>query len=281
MARTIAQIEQQILDTIAADTILGPLLTSQSKRAIYRLIAFVVAVSIGLLEQLMDLFKSDIETTVNSAAPASASWLQNKVFQFQYSADVPQIVQLVNFAPAYPTVNTLYQIITRASVTTDISNQVVIKVAKGDTPTALSVNELTALQSYVNIIGGAGITYNVISIAADRLMLGAQVFYNGQYSDVISANVIQAINDYLAALPFNGQVRVSDIEATIRSVAGVTDVLLQNIYARANSTLPADATYLVLNNQVIGRLWPTIAGYIIAEDTSGSTFADTLQFIPE
>lgn len=281
MARPITQIQQQMLDNIAADTVLSLLLTSESKRAIYRLFCYIVAVAINVMEQLMDVFSAAVETTVAHAAPASAPWIQDQVFKFQYSADVPQIVQLINFAPAYPTVNPLYQIITRASVTTDISNQVVVKVAKGDTPTALSVNELAALQSYVNIIGGAGITYNVVSIDADRLFIGAQVFYNGQYSDVISANTIQAINVYLSTLPFNGQVRVSDLEATIRGVAGVTDVILQNVYARANTVLPADATYLVLNNQVIGRLWPTVAGYIIGEDTSGSTFADTLTFIPE
>lgn len=281
MARTIAQVQQQILDSIAADAILSPLLTSVSKRAIYNVWTYIIAASISLLEQLMDIFSLAIETTVAQAAPDTGQWLQAQIFKFQYSADVAQVVQLINLAPSYPVVDASLRIITRCSVTTDLANSVIIKVAKSEPPEALTTNERTALQSYVNVIGAAGITYTVSSLASDKLYVQAQIFYNGQYSDVISANVIQAINSFLSQLPFNGQMRVSDLEQAIRGVAGVTDVLLQNIQARADSVSFGSGTFLVLNNQVISRLWPTVAGYMISETTSGQTLTDTLAFIPE
>ncbi|KAA2242814.1 hypothetical protein F0L74_09810 [Chitinophaga agrisoli] len=281
MARQIAQIEQQILDAKAADPVLSPLLTSTSKRAIYRVWAYIVASSIAILEQLMDVFSAAIESTVAKAAPGSAPWLQAQIFNFQYSADVPQVVQLVNLAPQYPITDASLRIVTRCSVTTDLANSVIVKVAKSDPPEALASNELTALQSYVNTIGVAGVTYTVRSLSSDKLYLQAQVFYNGQYSDVIASNVIQAVNGFLSQLPFNGQMRVSDLEQAIRGVAGVTDVLLQNVQARADGVAFGSGTYLVLNNQVISRLWPTVAGYMVGETTSGQTLTDTLQFIPE
>lgn len=281
MARQISQIEQQTLDAISADPILSPILTSTSKRAIYRVLAYIVSASIGALEQLMDVFSAAIETTVSKAAPSTGSWLQDQIFKFQYSADSPQIVQLISFAPSYPVVDESLRIITRCSVTTDLANSVLIKVAKSDPPEALVANELTALQSYVNVVGAAGISYTVRSLASDKLYIQAQIFYNGQYSDVISANVIQAINTFLSQLPFNGQMRVSDLEQAIRGVAGVTDVLLQNVQARADDVTFGSGTYLVLNNQVISRLWPTVAGYMVGETTSGQTLTDTLQFVPE
>jgi hypothetical protein len=184
-------------------------------------------------------------------------------------------------APTYPIIDESLRIVTRCSVTTDLANSVIIKVAKSDPPQALTSNELTALQSYVNVIGAAGITYSVRSLNSDKLYIQAQVFYNGQYSDVISANVIQAINNFLSQLPFNGQMRVSDLEQAVRGVAGVTDVLLQNVQARADSVAFGSGTYLVQNNQVISRLWPTVAGYMVGETTSGQTLTDSLLFIPE
>lgn len=270
-----------MLDQVKADPLLSSLLTSTSKRAIYRLWTYIVSVSIGLLEQLMDIFKSAVESTVSKGAPASAAWIQDRVFQFQYSADVPQIIQLVDLAPTYPVVDPSLRIITRCSVTTNIANNVIVKVARNEPPQALTASQLSALQSYVNLIGAAGVSYNVVSTDPDQLYIQGQVFYNGQYSDVISANVLQAINTFLAQLPFNGQVRISSLEFAIRNVTGVTDVLLQNVSARPFNAPFTAGTYLVLNNQVISRLWPTVSGYIIPETTAGKTLADSLQFIPE
>lgn len=281
MARTIAQIQQQMLDNITADNVLGPLLTSTSKRAIFRLLTYVMATAISILEQLMDIFSANIEATVAKGAPSTGAWLQDQIFSFQYSADAPQVVQLINFAPSYPVVDASLRIITRCSVTTDLANSVIIKVAKGEPPEALAFSELTALQSYVNVIGTDGIDYSVRSLNPDQLYVKAQIFYNGQYSDVIAANVIQAINSFLAALPFNGQMRISNLEAAIRNVTGVTDVLLQTVVARADDTDYGSGTALVLNNQSISRLWPTVAGYMIPETTAGQTLSDTLQFVPE
>lgn len=281
MARTIAAIQKQILDSVTADTTLNPLLTSTSKRAIYLLWTFIQATAINIFEQIIDIFTLNIETIVASAAPSTASWLQNQVFLFQYSLDIPQIVQLINFAPQYPVIDPTLRIVTRASVTSDLSNSVVIKVAKGNPPQALTVDEVSALQSYINVVGAAGITYVVRSNNADKLFIQAEIFYSGLYSSVIKDNVIQAINNYLANLPFNGSMKISDLELAIRGVVGVNDVLLQNIKARADATAFVDGTDLVLANATIARLWPTQAGYIVEEDTPGDTFTDSLQFIAE
>jgi hypothetical protein len=281
MARTVAEIQKQILDQLAADPILSVNLTSTSKRAIYTLWSFIVAVSISIFEQIIDVFTITIETMVAAAAPATSSWLQAQVFNFQYSATVAQVIQLINFAPVYPVVDPSLRIVTRASVTSDLSNSVVVKVAKGVTPGALSGPEVDALQSYVNLIGAEGITYIVRSSAADRLYIQATIFYSGLYSSVIQANVITAITTYLSNLPFNGNLKISDIELAIRGVIGVTDVILQNVKARASLTALGGATDLVLANATIARLWPTQAGYIIQEDTAANTFSDTLTFVPE
>ncbi|HWB91960.1 MAG TPA: hypothetical protein VG605_08915, partial [Puia sp.] len=216
-----------------------------------------------------------------SAAPASGPWLQAQVLKFQYSADVPQIVQLIEFAPQYPVVDSSLCIISRCSITTNLANSVLIKVATGNPPNALTSDQLAALQSYVNIMGVAGVTYQVQSLSADLMYVNAQVFYQGQYGSSIQLAVITAINTFLSQLPFNGRMRVSDLEEAIREVPGVTDVLLMNVSARGAATSFGSGTLLVSANQVASRYWDTVAGYMIEENTAGNTFSDTLVFIPE
>jgi hypothetical protein len=281
MARQISEIQQQMLDNIAADSVLSPLLTSTSKRAVYRLFTYVVAVGINALEQLMDIFTADVEAVAAAAAPATPAWLQDQIFKFQYSATTPQVVQLINFAPAYPVIDETLQIITRCSVTTNLSNSVIIKVATGEPPAALSSPQLSALQSYVTQIGVAGVVYNVISQASDKLYVQANVYYQGQYSAVIKADVIAAIENFLAGIPFNGQVKITDLEDAITAVEGVTDVVLVNVRARADGTAFASGSYLVQNQQTISRLWGTVAGYMVGETTTGNTLNNSLTFIAE
>jgi hypothetical protein len=278
MARTIEQIQAGIIADIQATPELAEA-NSTSRRAIWRLFTFVQASAILLLEQIIDVFTAENDLKISKAIPATASWLNAKVFEFQYSATNPQIVQLVNFAPAYPVTDTSLRLITRCAVVTTIANQVIIKVAKSEPPTALTSTELSSLQSYINNIGIVGVSYNCQSLASDKLFIDAEVYYDGQYSNVISATVIDAINTFLARLSFNGVLKVSDIELAIRNVVGVNDVLLKNIKMRSDATPFVNGTFLVQNNTVISRLFPTASGYIVGETTTGNTFTDKLTFI--
>ena len=280
MARSVEQINSEIISKVESTTELSEL-TSTSRRSIWRMFAWVVAYIQSLFEQKTDIFKTEIETIVDYSVPNTATWLQAKAFKFQYDAVTPQIVTLVNLVPTYPIVNEDLQIVSRCSVKSDLSNNVKIKVAKNEPPEALDSSERSALQDYINVIGCAGINYLVSSGDSDKLYVQADVYYQGQYSAVISDNVITAIESYLSALPFDGQLLVSDLERTIRQTTGVKDVVLKNVRARANGTALSSASYLVQSNAVISRNWNTVAGYIVGETTASNTLADTLNFIAQ
>lgn len=278
MARTIEQIQASIITDIQATPELAEA-NSTSKRAIWRLFAYVQASAILLLEQIIDVFTTENDIKISKAIPATASWLNAKVFEFQYSATNPQIVQLINFAPVYPVIDASLRLISRCSVVTTISNQVIIKVAKNEPPVALTTTELNSLQSYINNIGIVGVNYNCQSLISDKIYIEAEIYFDGQYSTVIAGTVENAINNFLSKLSFNGNLKISDIELAIRNVVGVNDVLLKNIKMRSDATAFVDGTFLVQNNTVISRIFPTIAGYVVAETTAGETFADKLTFI--
>ena len=280
MARSVDEIQALIIADVQSTPELAAA-SSPSRRAIWRLWTYVVAVAINLLEQLMDIFRVQVETFVSLAAPQTPQWIQDKIFKFQYDATNPQVLQLINFVPQYPVVDTSLQIVTRCSVKTSLANTVNIKVAKGSTPAALTSPEITSLQTYVNTLGVAGIRYLVTSGNSDKLYVQADIFYQGAYASVISNNVIDAINTFFASLPFDGSMKLLDLEIAIRNVQGVNDVVFQNVQARADGTSFGSGTYLVQSQTVVGRIWPTVAGYIVGETTSGQTLANTLNFIPE
>lgn len=283
MARTVDQINESILAAVADDADLSTELTSTSRRAIWRLWAYQMALAQATFEQLAELEKENIDEVVLTAPAGNPYWVQQKMFLFQYDSTTPQYVQLntSTFAYEYPTVDEDLQIITRCSVNRSIYNVVQVKVAKGSTPEPLTTAEKNAAQEYIDTIGVAGINYQVISLLPDRLYLQADIYYKGQYSAVIQANVIAAVEAYLSGIDFNGKVILTDIELAIRNVEGVNDVVLEFVQAREETTGFNDSTVLVENKTELARSWQTIAGYIIPEDDSGHTLADTLTFIAE
>ena len=282
MARTVEQINNSLIAAKEADSNLDGL-TSDSRRSLWRSQLYVVAGAQATFEQLMELEKANVQAIVKVAPAGSPYWIQQKMFEFQYDATTPQIIQLntSTFAYNYPTVDATKQIITRCSVNRLIYNVVQIKVAKGTTPAALDSLELAAEQDYINTIGVAGINYVVISNASDKMFIEADIYYKGQYSAIIQANVIAAIEAYFAGIDFNGQVTLTDLEVAIKSVAGVNDVVLKNVKARKDSVALVDAAYMVQSNTELSRMWQTQAGYIVGETTSGNTLADTLNFIAQ
>ena len=280
MARTIAQIQTEMDNEQALQTGLSGL-TSTSQVAIYTLWKYIMSSCIWTHETLWDLFKVEIETIVNNAPVGTEKWVQSEIFKFQYDTMTPQVVGLVDFVPAYPVVDDALKIITRCSVKTQPNRIVKVKVAKGTTPTALNGTELSSLIGYLTDISFAGVQYNVTSQEADKLLIGGKIYYNGQYASVIQTNVIAALDAYMASLPFDGFVRISGIEDAIQSVAGVNDLMLQVVQLRGDTIGLGLGTDLVYNATEFFYRYPTISGYVVQETTSGSTFTDTLTFIPQ
>jgi hypothetical protein len=166
--------------------------------------------------------------------------------------------------------------VARCSVTESADRRnVLVKVAKSVSGvlSPLTDEERNALTSYVGVIQFAGIPIQVISLNADRLRVGAQVYYNGQYVEsVVKAKVIQAVNDFLANLDFNSTVKLTALVDAIQRVEGVDDVKLVEVKGRAQQdSLNAAPAF--------DRQYVAAAGYLIAEDTASHTLSDTIQMI--
>jgi hypothetical protein len=277
MARSIQQIKQSMIDAKNADSNLSGL-TSTSQTAKWNLYFFIVASCIAIFEQLQDLFKTDLETIAANAAPSTPQWTRNKVLQFQ-TGDVAEL-NTTTFVIEYPTVNTANQILTRCAVVTAPNRTVLIKVAKSDPPEPVSVGELAELQSYVETFNPAGIAFTLINEDSDKMEVAATIYYNGQYTSVIQTNVEDALNNYMANLPFNGRITTQAVIDAIQAVEGVTGLSLTRILVRRDTVAyGAGVTLFNLSTGVDSVTYDTYSGYVVEETTTNHTFDDTLTYI--
>lgn len=276
MARTVAQIKQSMIDAKNADAALSGL-TSTSQTAKWNLYYFIVASCIAIFEQLQDLFKIDLETIASTAAPSTPQWTRNKVLKFQ-TGDVAEL-NTTTFVIEYPVINTANQILTRCAVVTAPNRTVLIKVAKSDPPGPVTVGELAELQSYVETFNPAGIAFTLINEDSDKMEVAATIYYNGQYTGVITDNVEAALNSYMANLPFNGRITTQSVVDAIQAVDGVISVSLTRILVRRDTVAyGAGITLYNLSTGVDSVNYDTYAGYVVEETTASHTFADTLTY---
>src|SRR5438128_8747559 len=88
MARTIAEIQTQIINQVQADPVLAAELTSTSKVAIWRLWTYVVAVCFWTLEKSFDAFRIETDEKLAALKPHSLRWYALKAKAFQYGYDL-------------------------------------------------------------------------------------------------------------------------------------------------------------------------------------------------
>lgn len=268
MARSISLIESSILQAIASNPVLSAL-NSPSQAAIYTQIAYIIATSQGLEEQLNDQFVSEVEDIVNVLAPCTSGWIQQQAFNFQYSLTNPQIIQFstASFTPYYPIVNPSYQIVEYCSVQQQGPGVVIIKVAggaSGSVPQQLTTPQVQALQYYFNQIKPVGLNYNVLSLPSDRLYSVFTVTAYGAYSSNMASNLLSAYNSYLGSINFGGTIKFVDILIALRQVTGVIDVKCINMTARPNSTTFGGGTVMVSSSTVEGTTTYGQSEYVCA-----------------
>jgi hypothetical protein len=249
MARTINEIYDQMVaekqtasslnglqpSTDNATNLLSDLSTS-SKVAIWRLLFYVTAVAIWILEKLFDVFKEEVTEIANRAYTGTVLWYQQICFDFQYGDTLTWNGNNYEYAVIDPA----KQIIKRAAVV-DIGGQIVIKVAKlsGTTPTPLTAGELTSFSVYMKNVKFAGTNMSIISRVADLLKISYDVVYDPLVLKPTGESIINtgvfpvedAINNYISNLPFNGTLNLTKLTDEIQKAEGVVDPIIN--YAEA------------------------------------------------
>jgi hypothetical protein len=229
MARTIQEIQAEMITAIQANAILSAL-NSTSSVAIWRLITYVVAVSIATLEQLQDVFQANLLELVAKQKPHTLRWYQAKALAFQLGSALPAGEDVYDNSLLTPAQVEAEKIIAHAAAIEDDAI-LLIKVAKqvNNDLVKLAALEYDAFAEYLFLIKDAGVNTLVVSQDGDRLKLGMDIWYDPLVLTATGARidgsdsepVARVIKNYLKNLPFNGVFIKSRLVDALQRVEGV------------------------------------------------------------
>lgn len=223
MARTIAQIQQEILDRKALEPALSSL-TNPSQYAIWRMWVYLIATIIYVHEQLWDVQRVALEAQIAAQKPGTRSWYADQVLAWQFGYSV----QLVDGVPGYSVDDPAAQLAKRVSVQEGSSpGTISIKVAKevSGSPAPLDAPEKASLEAYLDEVKFAGRAITVTSVAADEANVVLTYYYDAQLdAAAVQTAVIAAINAYFTGIDFGGVYFKMRLIDAVQAVPGVVDV---------------------------------------------------------
>lgn len=241
MARTIAEIQAQIISAVENDATLSAQLTSTSATAIWRLWTYIVAASIWTLEVLFDNFKAETADLVAAQKPHTLRWYQQKALNYQHGGSLIEGEDEYDNTGLTPDEIADMKIVEQAAAVEN-GSVLVVKVAKEASGELepLSVGEISGVSAYFDDIKDAGVQLQVRSVNGDHLRVTVDVYYdatildeNGARLDGAANEPVQdAIKGFLRAAPFDGEFVKAHLVDAMQTVPGVIVPDLKTCLAR-------------------------------------------------
>ncbi len=226
MARSIAQIQQSIVDAKNADTTLSGL-SSTSNVALWLLWTWVVASVQYLLEANFDNHRAEVQGIIGNQKPHTLQWYATMARAFQYGVALPADTDVYTVVPpADPSV-----LVVSYAAVVEYGNYLRIKVARllSGSLAPLTSGQLTSLTAYMHRVKDAGVRLQITSTSPDVFQLVMTIYYDplilngdGSRIDGTSASPVKdAVKAFLATLPFNGIFIYNNFVAALQAVDGV------------------------------------------------------------
>ena len=210
--------------------------SSGSKVAKWRLWLWIVAVASWVIENIVGSGELTISAIVNSSRPHNLRWYEDQTRDWQYGHE---LVWLNDDHWGYATDDIATRLASGVSATETGNGEITIKVVKevGGVYTPLTTIELDSLTAFWTRWKDAGVHILLVSTIAnelritatvvrDRLILAADgTLLRDSSVDPLTA----ALADYMDAVPFNGVIRVTDIESAAKSAEGIKDFVITEL----------------------------------------------------
>ncbi|HBL74254.1 MAG: hypothetical protein A2W90_18040 [Bacteroidetes bacterium GWF2_42_66] len=238
MARTIADIKKEMTGYfIANETVIGlyGLDTSKSfedqfsKVSLESIFFYVVSAAIWTLEVLFDTHKAEISALIDASKPHRLKWYIDKTLAFQFGR------ALVAESDVYDNTDITDEQITAERVVKyaaaiEQAGHIVIKVAGegNDGREPLTEDQEAALTAYLKEIKDAGVRIDLVNEAANAFRATIDIYYDPMILNASLASladggtpVKDAVVDFIANLPFNGEYRNAALVDRLQSIPGV------------------------------------------------------------
>lgn len=270
MARTLNEIESA-LDASISTAIDTP---SASQFAEWRLWKSIFARALWVFEGIMDLFKTEIETRVQTKQFGSYDWYYDRILEFQGANDDSGVFQGDTLVVTetgvlkYETIDPTRRIIKQASLRS-VEGILIIKLAKAldaESYQPLNSGEQAAFGLYLENIKYPGTDVSVISMAADLIKYDLEIIYDPIYTvATVEANVLAKLAEYGSSLGFDDRIYPAKMVEKAMEAAGVVAVK-RNSVAGYHATIDEWTT--------IDIVYTLVSGYFNFDEACALTFTN-------
>jgi hypothetical protein len=272
MARTIDEIYgEMIAEKEASANLTG--LTSNSRVAVWRLIFYICAVGIKVVEDLFDYHVGIVEQAGLEAIAGTVQWYAAQTLLYQFGDELVYDQDTGNFG--YQIIDEDKRVVELAASQDDSTGRVFVKAAKINVGTGiaepLSVNELAGLTGYWGQKKFAGTTMVVTSELPDLTHVNWRIDYdanvlNGDGELLLDTSVKpveDAINKFFVDFGvrnFAGIFQIVDLIIAIQAVDGVVNNAPVIVDVTKNDGSGFTDVLATDDNRYI-----SVAGYIIVD----------------
>lgn len=272
MSQTLNEIQQGILNKVADSSELSALevltddekaslsnLTSTSKVSVWRLFVWIIAYAIFLFQQIMDIFRVEIDIKVKANRPHTVDWYKTKALAFQYGDTLVD-------SDEYSIIDATKQIVKQVAIV-EGDRKIVAKIAtlQGDELVKLSdINQVNAFATYMDKVKDAGTLLQVVNEDADKLKVDLDFYYdalivrNDGTTITTNINVVEtAIKSYLKSLDFNGEFTLMKMDDYLQNATGYKDLKINFVGFKAG---------IATSYTNIARNYQPLSGYMKLEE---------------
>lgn len=205
-------------------------LNSTSKVSVWRLWAYITAVAIWSLEQILELSIKQQSDFIRNVKIHSTTWYSSLAKKFQFGDALPW------GETDYEEIDETKQVVKFAAVQA-VTGGLLVKVAgeTGGVMGPLGASEFTAFKEYMHRVKAAGDFISYRNEDADLVAVGLTVYYDALILDgdgkrldgTNDTPVADAVEAYLESIDFNGSLVPQTMVDRLQEVEGVKIVDLQ------------------------------------------------------
>jgi len=238
-------------------------LQSSTRTSLWILWAHLAAISIWILENILEIGIKEQEDIRDASFFGNADWVEYATKQFQVDDEI--IIDAETNKITY-TIEDDSKKIVEHSVANAVPGAAIIKI-RGKNSDILSPDELMQFSTYWNRVGVLGVNYIIQNSDPDLLKISGTIRYKGEKSvGDIRTNVESAINNYIRNISFNSEFVKNELLKLVLNIDGVTDFEITDLQAK-----PATGVYSNISFRYLAN-----AGYLAID--SNSALSNTLLY---
>jgi len=282
MARTVAEIHNEMLAEKAKYESLDSL-DNNTSVSIWISIMYVVAIVIASLEQLQDVFKSELQELSETLPIGTTNWYAQKALDYQEGYSLTYNRENGGFE--YDIIDDVSKINKVSSCVVESGN-IIIKVAKDNGIGGLinlTLQEVNSVQSYFDTVKIVGPVLKVQSQEPDIMRLSLKIKVDESKINNLGQSVTddtvypveEAINLYISSFSlttFNSELLMISLIDEIQKVDGVINIKVNSAEAKAASSILFTD---ILDSDF--NTYSSFAGYLVIDDAY--TLRDNIEYL--